>query len=548
MPATEITVLTKLGGPLTKKISLAFDGTIESDGSACVMSHGRARRAHVENATALANLITTLDQTQAIALGALRPDLPDPVEVVTKRKLNGQPRTIARTADHIAYRCESPAWALLDFDAKGMPANVAAALQAHRSYWRALVMVLPVLETAGRLQRRSTSAGLSRADTGQKLPGSSNLHVYVQVKDGTDIERFLQVLHARCWLAGLGWLMVGAGGQLLERSIVDRMVGAPERLVFEGAPILVAPLQQDPKGRLPVARDGEALDTLSACPPLTVAETSRLRELKTKHAHRLAPESAKARASFVATQAKRLAERTGGQTAARTINRQCDGVLLPDLVLPFDDQDLAGSTVAEVLADPLKFEGATLADPLEGIEYGACKAKIMCRADGMPWIHSFAHGRTVYELKLDATAIRKAIAGASAETTVKTFVRLAATADLSDDEIEELRNQTAEQSGTGRRTISNMLKAAQQKRAAEQAQEERKRRLAERSDPRPQIPAPETEAPWLPQMATLNEVLGTATPPPERNGNSGLTNTHKMPVPATHAFISTEANNEQENL
>jgi hypothetical protein len=50
-----------------------------------------------------------------------------------------------------------------------------------------------------------------------------------------------------------------------------------------------------------------------------------------------------------------------------------------------------------VLANPDRFVGETLADPLEGIEYGRCKAKIMRRADGSLWIHSFAHGRTVYE-------------------------------------------------------------------------------------------------------------------------------------------------------
>lgn len=54
---------------------------------------------------------------------------------------------------------------------------------------------------------------------------------------------------------------------------------------------------------------------------------------------------------------------------------------------PFDDEDLAGVTGAEVLAD-----SATLADPLEGVEYGACKAKIMRRTDGTPRMDSFAHG------------------------------------------------------------------------------------------------------------------------------------------------------------
>jgi hypothetical protein len=32
------------------------------------------------------------------------------------------------------------------------------------------------------------------------------------------------------------------------------------------------------------------------------------------------------------------------------------------------------------------------ADPIEGIEYGRCKAKIMLRRNGSVWINSFAHG------------------------------------------------------------------------------------------------------------------------------------------------------------
>ena len=45
MRTIEITTLSKTGGPLTKRISLAPDGTLRSDGSACVMSSGIAQRA-----------------------------------------------------------------------------------------------------------------------------------------------------------------------------------------------------------------------------------------------------------------------------------------------------------------------------------------------------------------------------------------------------------------------------------------------------------------------------------------------------------------------
>ena len=55
-----LTKVTKIGGPLTKRISLAPDGTLISDGSACVMSKGTAERVKVTGVAALAALIESL--------------------------------------------------------------------------------------------------------------------------------------------------------------------------------------------------------------------------------------------------------------------------------------------------------------------------------------------------------------------------------------------------------------------------------------------------------------------------------------------------------
>ena len=474
----ELTRLTKDGGPLTKQISLSPDGTLVKDGSACVMAHGTAERVRVAGVDALGALIEDLAPSQAIALGTLRADLPDKVEVTTKKRLvNGvaRPDVIARTGANIIYH--GPAFALLDYDSKGMPTAVAAELKRAGGFWGALLTVLPALKDTARVTRRSTSAGLSRADTGEALPGSDGVHVYVAEKDGADSERFLRALHDRCWLAGFGWMMVSTSGALLERSIVDRMVGGPERLVFEGGPVLVPPLQQDKESRRPIAVDGVALDTVAVCPPLSIVERARLDELKARERERLAPEMAKAREAFVEAQAKKLVARTGmSEKAARqVIIRQCEGVLRPDIVLPFDDPELAGCTVGDVLADPERFEGETLADPLEGVAYGRCVAKIMRRADGTPWIHSFAHGRTIYELKYDATAVRKAMEKAAKDEVVATFARLAAGADLDAIELAELRQLAKKLSGVGLRVIDDALKAAQQQQAAQNAKAARAR-------------------------------------------------------------------------
>jgi hypothetical protein len=106
MTAFEVTVVAKEGGPLTKRISLAEDGSLKSDGSACVMSQGTARRFEFAHVRELAALIERLGSHEAIAGGRLRADLPAAVDVTTKRKLNGadRPGVIARAQDYIGYR------------------------------------------------------------------------------------------------------------------------------------------------------------------------------------------------------------------------------------------------------------------------------------------------------------------------------------------------------------------------------------------------------------------------------------------------------------
>jgi hypothetical protein len=556
MSCATITLVCKANGPLTKHIYLDANGRIVSDGSACKMSSGSAERIRIRNTSELAALIANLGADQALALGTLRPGLPDHVEVATKRKLaavNGTPRPdlIARTGDAIRYAPQQPAYALLDYDTKGMPAEIAAKIEQVGGFSRALVSVLAVLNEIACIERCSTSSGLFHTETRKRLPGSGGVHLYLAVEDGYDIERFLTTLHHCCWLAGFGWLMVGAAGQLLERSIVDRMVGAPEGLVFEGPPVVDPPLAQDPEIRRPVVRDGVALDTVAACPPLTLVERTRLKELRTKEAQRLKPEAARVRKVYIAERAARLAARTGisSEHAAQVIARQCEGMLLPHVELPFDDEELAGATVADVLADPEKFEGATLADPLEGPEYGWGKAKILLRADGTPWIHSFAHGRTVYELRHDAEAVRRAIDNASPEQVTDVFVRHALNADLDPIALGTLLGRAADRAGgISKRAIGQKLKATREQDQKAREREEDDRRAAERRDPRPQIPAPGKNAPWLPQMDVINEVLSAsrAVEPPMRDLNGHVVQVRNRWVQNLHLLTASGANQEEE--
>jgi hypothetical protein len=197
--ALEIALLRKAGNlPLTKRISLGPDGSsLVSHSNACFMSRGFARRFRFANLVELAEVIESFGPDEALALGSLRPDLPARVEVVAKHQLNAssRPDLIARTKDFFVYRRGEPALALIDFDQKGMPDSVAEAIRRCGGPWEALTSVLPALAKIARIERRSTSSGVYRADTGQKLEGSGGLHIFLPLEDGEDCERFLKTLH-----------------------------------------------------------------------------------------------------------------------------------------------------------------------------------------------------------------------------------------------------------------------------------------------------------------------------------------------------------------
>ena len=542
------TLLTKTGGPLTKRITLAPDGTLRSDGSPCIMATGIAVRMQL-NMQGFADQIDACEPSQAIALGSLRSDLPDQVQILTKARINADtpPEIISRTGEFIRYEPGRPAALLIDVDLKGTPPAVKARIKQLGGVWPALCSILPELSATAHVIRRSTTTGLSRADTGEPVAGSSGLHVFILAQDGSDAERFLRTLHARAWLVGLGWMMVGKAGQFLSRSLIDRSVFSPERLVFEGTPILDPPLQQDRASRTPKVIDGSALDTRKTCRDLSVVEQAKLRDLEAAEQQRLAPEAAAAKTTFVAQHSERIVQRTGCKpdAARKMVERQCGGILLPNIVLPFDDEEFQGLTVADVLADPLRFVGATLSDPLEGPEYGVGKAKILLRADNEIVVHSFAHGRTIYQLKQDAEAIEAAIMAAAAADAPDIMVRLLPLADIDRTEEDRLKALVCERAKAKTSSLSARIKQARAEQRRQQSEEAMRRRAsASRADRRIRLPAPAADAPWLPTMQALNDVLGNVNEPepPMRNVEGAIIQVRLRRIPGWHTLTSDGSN------
>ena len=397
----KVTGFRKDNGPITKHIELV-NGKIANDSSNCFMTSGAAWLVELDSATAIAAFINNHGPNEAYALGRIKDGHPARVRVVTAAKLNeakGDPAVIARTKNYLIFPEGEPGLVLLDIDLKGMPEAAKRRIKERGGVWGVLCEVLPPLGSVARVVRPSTSHGLRNRKTGETYPHSGGFHAAVPVTDASDIPRFLSDLHDRLWLDGFGWGIVSAAGSFLERSLIDRFVGSPERLIFEGAPIIEPPLEQERRDA--VAHEGDVLDMKLACPPLTDAEKDEVKQLKDAEAARLKPEMDKARAEWSEGHIKRRV--ASGMTEAEAkaeVDRLIDTrELSGDFPLPFDDPRLTGATVVEVVAAPDKYINKTLSDPFEGRSYGRGKAILYRTDNGSLIIHSFAHGGVLYGLK-----------------------------------------------------------------------------------------------------------------------------------------------------
>jgi hypothetical protein len=223
--------------------------------------------------------------------------------------------------------------------------------------------------------------------------------------------------------------------------------------------------------------------------------------------------------------------------ARRVVERQCFGVLLPGSSSRSTTPNWPAVRSPTFWQIPTASRAPPWPIPLrESSTAFAKRASCVGRPDGHPWVHSYAHGRTVYELRFDAGAARAALEKASKEEAADTFIDFVLAGDLDLAEIEKLRDIASSRSGIGKRVLDTTLKLARQEQVDHQAQESRERRIAERRDPRPQIRAPLADAPWLPEMQVLNDVRGKSTDiePPMRDVSGYIVQVRIRRVPKMH--------------
>jgi hypothetical protein len=399
----QITLFTAHSGLLTKTIRRGANGRPDSI-SAHLMNYGTADRLDIETMGRFAELLNgSLLGNQAISSGCIRPDKGNHVLVNTARNVEyleqqGDFSCISRSKQYLEYK-NRETLLLVDTDLAQAPDHVKNAFACGCRPLDALASICPELDCVGHVMRRSTSSGLMDLETGEMFPDSGGWHTYFAITDGTDTRDFTNWLHDSSVLVGMGWAFVTACGSILRRSIVDKAVASPERLIYESMPIVEAPLWQDPNRRLASYVNGKPFNS-RARRVRSAAEKAQIEAAWDAEEAKVAPRAAAVQAEWVERKATEMRAQTGKSMAhcRRVAERWVEKDLLPEALLEF--KNLGIVSVAQVWEDPYRFAEQKLADPIEGAEYkgGLDCAILLVNKNRVPWIYSHAHGGQQFSL------------------------------------------------------------------------------------------------------------------------------------------------------
>jgi len=144
---------------------------------------------------------------------------------------------IARSSTYINYK-PAAGLLLIDHDDDSNNKNLEAA-ELHKR----LCNINPAFGGAAYVATYSSSAGITLPDgTPYKKNG---IHMYYFVKDCTEIEAFIENLHALCWLSGEGFILVAKdGGKHVRNNLFDKSATGASRLIFETPPTLKGGLKR----------------------------------------------------------------------------------------------------------------------------------------------------------------------------------------------------------------------------------------------------------------------------------------------------------------
>jgi hypothetical protein len=331
--------------------------------------------------------------------------------LVSRALLAETPGAIARTLEHWHLPSGQPGVLILDFD----PPKSGEAF-GRDELWQVLLSVAPGVADGGAVWWCSGSSLIY--NDGQQVAGVRGQRVYLLMQDLSDTKRTMEVLEARCWLAGLGRIEVSDSGALLERAVFDSAMSQPARLDFIGGAVCKPPLTQE-RGLPVILSGGGFIDTREAFPELTPDEAGRVAVLIEEAKAKAKPEATQRRQAW---KAKRVADglpslMSHGVSAAdaedrlaRCVDAAFSRTLLGDLALTVFGSDGLPEvvTVDHVLSHRDRYNLSTCLDPLNPSHRGGSADGILYLQSASPVLYSFDDGGVTYWLRTATERIESA--------------------------------------------------------------------------------------------------------------------------------------------
>lgn len=389
---------------LSKHFILTTDGELIKS-AAAELSRGQVKLATFASLEEMCAFIIKLPPFMAISFGVCEHE----IALVRSRKeaenYTEDAVMVTRTRDNFHWP-DDAGGLFLDYD----PPPEAPALSAE-ALVELLRKVIPELRKVALVVKPSVSSCIYNED-GKELRGIRGQHVFAAVKDAKAIPEIGQIIANRLWLAGYGRIALTSNGRLLERTIVDTAVWQPERLIFGQADCAKGLIQRFSE---PYISPGELDDILgeeswiasSSIPPLTEEEHAQVIRLKEEAKKQKMPEAREKQEKWAESRAQESAKREGKEDDPEVVasyreefrKAAEDGTELP-INLVLYPQDGGEVTVAEILANPDKWDGKRFADPIEPTYGNDSRIAIaVLKNTSTPHIYSHAHGGMRHYLK-----------------------------------------------------------------------------------------------------------------------------------------------------
>ena len=385
--------------PVTKEISLAAEGELIKKSTASQLYDGSVERLAVTVAE-FSNLLPRLGQNDCLSYGITRAD--DAARVLSKKRAAGQGLsngTITRTTEHMQWP-SGPAILMVDYDPDE------ATVLSKQELLDALYTACPTLKNCVHIWWPSTSSCLYHGETGKEIRGIFGQRVYIVVAVGHDIPRAGAVLCKRLWLAGYGHIKISKAGTMLLRTVADGTVWQPNRIDYCTPPSCEAPLESRKPPPELYGDPAFALDTTIGLRDLDGAEEAAFEKLVEAAKQSIAEQARGVRNKYLDKKIGDLvANGVSPAEATRIINQAVEGAtLVGDFTLFATTGETV--TIKQLLNDPVKWHGASFADPLDPDYHDDNRiARAYLLGVARPYIFSFAHGGMRYFLAREAVTL-----------------------------------------------------------------------------------------------------------------------------------------------